>query len=167
MTQTQLVAPAPQELVRRHVTPGASLMAILHAIQDDVGYVPPAVVAPLAEALSLSRAEVHGVITYYHHFRSEPPARVTVQLCRAEACRSMGTEALAQHIEAHTGCRFDSGHAEDTELESVYCLGQCALSPSMMINGELHAKVTPQKFERLYAAACEKAGAKANSEETA
>jgi formate dehydrogenase subunit gamma len=167
MTQTQLVAPAPQELVRRHVTPGASLMAILHAIQDDVGYVPPAVVAPLAEALSLSRAEVHGVITYYHHFRSEPPARVTVQLCRAEACRSMGTEALAQHIEAHTGCQFDNGHQAETELESVYCLGQCALSPSMMINGELYAKVTPQKFERLYAAACEKAGAKANSEETA
>lgn len=167
MTQTQLVAPAPQELVRRHVTPGASLMAILHAIQDDVGYVPPAVVAPLAEALSLSRAEVHGVITYYHHFRSEPPARVTVQLCRAEACRSMGTEALAQHIEAHTGCHFDNGHQTETELESVYCLGQCALSPSMMINGELYAKVTPQKFERLYAAACEKAGAKANSEETA
>ncbi|CDY75961.1 NAD-dependent formate dehydrogenase gamma subunit [Caballeronia glathei] len=167
MTQTQLVAPAPQELVRRHVTPGASLMAILHAIQDDVGYVPPAVVAPLAEALSLSRAEVHGVITYYHHFRSEPPARVTVQLCRAEACRSMGTEALAQHIEAHTGCQFDNGHQTETELESVYCLGQCALSPSMMINGELYAKVTPQKFERLYAAACEKAGAKANSEETA
>ena len=167
MTQTQLVAPAPQELVRRHVTPGASLMVILHAIQDDVGYVPPAVVAPLAEALSLSRAEVHGVITYYHHFRSEPPARVTVQLCRAEACRSMGTEALAQHIEAHTGCQFDNGHQTETELESVYCLGQCALSPSMMINGELYAKVTPQKFERLYAAACEKAGAKANSEETA
>jgi formate dehydrogenase subunit gamma len=93
------------------------------------------------------------VLTYYHHFRSAPPARVTVQLCRAEACRSMGTEALKDHIEGHTGCRFDSGHAEDTELESVFCLGQCALSPSMMINGELHARVTPAKFDRLYAAA--------------
>jgi formate dehydrogenase subunit gamma len=144
-----------------------SLLAVLHAIQDELGYVPPGAVAPLARALNLSRAEVHGVITYYHHFRSEPAAPVTVQLCRAEACRSMGTEALAQHIEAHTGCQFDNGHQTETELESVYCLGQCALSPSMMINGELYAKVTPQKFERLYAAACEKAGAKANSEETA
>lgn len=153
MTHPQLSAAASDELVRRHAVQGATLMAILHAIQDEVGYVPDATVAPLAKALSLSRAEVHGVITYYHHFRTAPPAHVTVQLCRAEACRSMGTEALKEHIEGHTGCRFDSGHAEDTELESVYCLGQCALSPSMMINGELHARVTPAKFDRLYAAA--------------
>ncbi|SAK94346.1 NADH-ubiquinone oxidoreductase 24 kD subunit-like protein [Caballeronia arationis] len=169
MTQPQqalaVSVSAPDELVRRHATQGATLMAILHAIQDDVGFVPPAVVPPLAQALSLSRAEVHGVITYYHHFRSEPPARVTVQLCRAEACRSMGTEALAQHVEGHTGCKFDSGHHADTELESVFCLGQCALSPSMMINGELYAKVTPQKFDRLFAAAQTRANA--GTEETA
>jgi formate dehydrogenase subunit gamma len=153
MTHPQLSVAASEELVRRHAVQGATLMAILHAVQDEIGYVPESAIAPLARALSLSRAEVHGVITYYHHFRSAPPARVTVQLCRAEACRSMGTEALKDHVEAHTGCRFDSGHADDTELESVFCLGQCALSPAMMINGELHAKVTPAKFERLYAAA--------------
>jgi formate dehydrogenase subunit gamma len=132
-----------------------SLLAVLHAIQDELGYVPPGAVAPLARALNLSRAEVHGVITYYHHFRSEPAAPVTVQLCRAEACRSMGTEALAQHIEAHTGCRFDAGHqpGATVELESVYCLGQCALSPATMVNGTLHARVTPQKFDALFAAA--------------
>jgi formate dehydrogenase subunit gamma len=141
------------ERVARHLKKGASLIAVLHAIQDEAGYIPADVIAPLAQAMSLSRAEVHGVITYYHHFRSEPPARVTVQLCRAEACRSMGTEALATHIEGHTGCKFDSGHQADTELETVYCLGQCALSPAMTINGELHARVTPQKFERLYEAA--------------
>ena len=144
---------APEQLVQRHVKPGASLLAILHAIQDEAGYIPADVIGPLAQAMSLSRAEVHGVITYYHHFRSEPPARVTVQLCRAEACRSMGTEALAAHIEGHTGCKFDSGHQPDTELETVYCLGQCALSPAMTINGELYARVTPQKFDRLYEAA--------------
>ncbi|MEX3933014.1 NAD(P)H-dependent oxidoreductase subunit E [Paraburkholderia phymatum] len=152
---------APDELVRRHALPGMSLVAVLHAIQDDVGFVPPATVAPLARTMNLSRAEVHGVITYYHHFRQSPAAPVTVQLCRAEACRSMGTEALAQHIEARTGCRFDA-HKHDAHdhacdgtvgLESVYCLGQCALSPAMMINGELHAKVTPQKFDALLAAA--------------
>ena len=153
MTHPQLSAAASEELVRRHAIQGATLMTILHAIQDEVGYVPDSTVAPLAKAMSLSRAEVHGVITYYHHFRTAPPAHVTVQLCRAEACRSMGTEALKEHIEGHTGCHFDSGHAQDTELESVYCLGQCALSPSMMINGELHARVTPAKFDRLYAAA--------------
>lgn len=156
-------AAAPDDLVRRHVSPGASLIAVLHAIQDEVGFVPPDVVAPLARAFNLSRAEVHGVITYYHHFRTRPPARVTVALCRAEACRSMGTEALARHIEGRTRCRFDAahgagnagehagrdGHAE-VELESVYCLGQCALSPSMTINGALHVKVTPEKFDTLF-----------------
>ncbi|MCC8395084.1 NAD(P)H-dependent oxidoreductase subunit E [Paraburkholderia sp. MMS20-SJTR3] len=149
------LATAPEQLVQRHAQPGRSLIAILHAIQDELGYVPPDTVAPLARTLNLSRAEVHGVITYYHHFRSQPPAAVTVQLCRAEACRSMGTEALAQHIEAHTGCRFDAPHEHGAtvELESVYCLGQCALSPAMMLNGTLHARVTPQKFDALLAAA--------------
>jgi formate dehydrogenase subunit gamma len=146
---------APEQLVQRHAQPGRSLLAVLHAIQDELGYVPPATVAPLARAMNLSRAEVHGVITYYHHFRTEPAAAVTVQLCRAEACRSMGTEALAQHIEGRTGCRFDADHRRDAtvELESVYCLGQCALSPALMINGTLHARVTPQKFDALLAAA--------------
>jgi formate dehydrogenase subunit gamma len=163
----QTSAPAPDELVRRHASPGASLIAVLHAIQDETGFVPPEVVAPLARAFNLSRAEVHGVITYYHHFRTQPPAPVTVALCRAEACRSMGTEALAQHIEGRTGCRFDaahgaSGHAEqaagrEVELESVYCLGQCALSPSMTINGALHVKVTPAKFDALLEQARESA----------
>lgn len=156
---------APDALVQRHAQPGRNLLAILHAIQDDTGFVPPATVAPLAKALNLSRAEVHGVITYYHHFRTTPPAPVTVQLCRAEACRGMGSEALAQHVEARTGCRFGTQHghgdehaqghetASDVALESVYCLGQCALSPAMMINGTLHAKVSPQKFDALLAKA--------------
>jgi formate dehydrogenase subunit gamma len=150
-----LIAIAPEELVARHAQPGRSLLAVLHAIQDELGYVPPAAVPPLARTMNLSRAEVHGVITYYHHFRTHPAAPVTVQLCRAEACRSMGTEALAQHIEAHTGCRFDAEHQHDAtvELESVYCLGQCALSPALMLNGTLHARVTPQKFDAIFAAA--------------
>jgi formate dehydrogenase subunit gamma len=146
---------APDQLVQRHAQPGVSLLTVLHAIQDELGYVPPATVAPLARAMNLSRAEVHGVITYYHHFRTEPAVPVTVQLCRAEACRSMGTEALAQHIEARTGCRFDAEHRPEAavELESVYCLGQCALSPALTINGTLHARVTPHKFDAIFAAA--------------
>ncbi len=156
---------APDDLVNAHALPGRTLLAILHAIQDEVGFVPDTTIVPLAKALNLSRAEVHGVITYYHHFRTSPAAAVTVQLCRAEACRSMGSEALAQHIEASTGCRFGrhghddqhSDHTHDTPaplaLESVYCLGQCALSPALTINGKLHAKVSPQKFDALIAAA--------------
>lgn len=155
---------AADDLVRRHAQPGRTLIAILHAIQDETGFIPPETVIPLAKALNLSRAEVHGVITYYHHFRTSPPAAVTVQLCRAESCRSMGSEKLAQHIESSTGCHFGQQHGHDhphdaagqegpLALESVYCLGQCALSPAMTINGTLHAKVTPQKFDALLAAA--------------
>ena len=164
---SETTALAPDELVRRHLQPGRTLIAVLHAIQDDVGFVPSETVLPLAKAMNLSRAEVHGVISYYHHFRSAPPAAVTVQLCRAESCRSMGSEALAQHIESHTGCRFmqhrhDDAHAHADSnsalaLESVYCLGQCALSPSMTINDTLHVKVTPEKFDALLAAAQQEA----------
>lgn len=167
---------APDELVRRHASPGASLIAVLHAIQDETGFVPPEVVAPLARTFNLSRAEVHGVLTYYHHFRTQRPAPVTIALCRAEACRSMGTEALARHIETRTGCRFDAAHdaadhaepaAREMELESVYCLGQCALSPSMTINGALHVKVTPAKFDALLEQARAAASTTASTKESA
>lgn len=168
---------APDDLVRRHAQPGRTLLAILHAIQDETGFVPPETVVPLAKALNLSRAEVHGVLSYYHHFRTTPPAAVTVQLCRAESCRSMGSEALAQHIESHTGCCFSQQHGHDHEhaqeasgplaLESVYCLGQCALSPAMTINGTLHAKVTPQKFDALLAAAVARSDDNDSTEEAA
>ena len=164
-------------LVARHCCEGRSLLAVLHAIQDEVGFIPQPVLSPLARAMNLSRAEVHGVLTYYHHFRTSPPPRVGVALCRAEACRSMGTEALAAHIEGRTGCRFDAKHAEGAnahahaegepvELESVYCLGQCALSPAMTINGTLHAKVTPAKFDALFEAACTQAGVDAAHKES-
>jgi formate dehydrogenase subunit gamma len=150
---------APEALVQQHARPGMSLVAILHAIQDDAGFVPPGCVAPLARALNLSRAEVHGVLTYYHHFRTAPPARVTIQICRAEACRSMGGEALVAHAQTRTGCRIDARHddpapaAGEVALESVYCLGLCAQSPSLTVNGALHARVSPARFDALYATA--------------
>jgi len=159
------IAPAA-ELVARHAsaearaTPGSSLLTVLHAIQDDAGYIPDGVVAPLAKAMNLSRAEVHGVITFYHHFRTTPPPQVTVQVCRAESCRSMGSEALVAHIEQRTGCHVDAHRHAPADgataaphgsgavgVESVYCLGLCAVSPAMMINGKLVARVTPAKFD--------------------
>lgn len=141
-----------EALVARHARPNTSLVAILHAIQDEAGYIPPDCVAPLAKALNLSRAEVHGVLTYYTHFRTAPPARITIQLCRAEACRSMGGEALAAHAQARTGCKIDAAHGEHNghiALESVYCLGLCAQSPALMLNDTLHAKVTAKRFDAL------------------
>ena len=124
--------------------PGA-LLPILHDIQDALGYIPPDVVAQIANTLNLSRAEVHGVITFYHHFRTTRPARHTIQICCAEACQSMGSERLVQHAEKKLAHREQS----ECELHPVYCLGLCATSPAMMVDGQLHARVTPEKFDKL------------------
>ncbi len=124
--------------------PGA-LLPILHGIQDALGYIPPDSVSQIATALNLSRAEVHGVITFYHHFRTTPPARHTIQICCAEACQSMGAERLVEHAEKRLAGSKDGEYG----LQPVYCLGLCATSPAMMIDEELHARVTPEKFDRL------------------
>ena len=126
--------------------PGA-LLPILHAIQDQLGYIPPDSVAQVAHALNLSRAEVHGVITYYHHFRSSPPCKHTIQICCAEACQSMGAERLVEHAEKSLAGRKQG----KCSLQPVYCLGLCASSPAVMIGDEIHARVTPEKFDRLIA----------------
>lgn len=123
--------------------PGA-LLPILHDIQDQLGYVPSDAVADIAEALNLSRAEVHGVITYYHHFRTEAPKGAVVQVCRAEACQSCGSEALWEYASKKT-----AGQA--VTLESVYCLGLCATAPSMSINDQPYARVSHAKFDKLLA----------------
>lgn len=124
--------------------PGA-LLPILHDIQDALGYIPPDAVAQIAAALNLSRAEVHGVVTFYHHFRTTPPARHTIQVCCAEACQSMGAERLIQHAEKKLA-HLEQG---ECELQPVYCLGLCATSPAVMIDEQLHARVTPEKFDLL------------------
>lgn len=133
--------------------PGA-LLPILHAVQDALGYVPPDSVPTIAEALNLSRAEVHGVISYYHHFRSSPPTPHTVQVCRAEACQSMGAEALLAHARQHLGC---GAHAESADgrftVEPAYCLGLCAASPAITVDGQVHARMTPHKLDALVAEA--------------
>jgi formate dehydrogenase subunit gamma len=132
------------------------LLPVLHAIQDAIGYIPPDQVEAIALAFNLSRAEVHGVITFYHYFRTSPPARQVVQICRAEACQSMGGDALLAHAEQALGCKLHA-HSSDgsVALEPVYCLGQCATAPSMMINDALHARVTPARFDALLAKARE------------
>ncbi len=129
--------------------PGA-LLPILHDIQDRMGYVPAEAVPLIAAALNLSRAEVHGVITFYHHFRQHPGGRHTVHLCRAEACQARGAEALIAHAKAELGCDFHGTTADGTiSLEPVFCLGHCASGPSMMIDEEPHAGVTSARFDAL------------------
>ena len=122
--------------------PGA-LLPILHDIQHELGYVPDHAVPEIAKELNLSRAEVHGVITYYHHFRQTPPAKHVVHVCCAEACQANGSEALANHAAA----RLQSA---DIKMEPIYCLGLCSIGPAIQIDeSALHARVTPEKFDSL------------------
>jgi formate dehydrogenase subunit gamma len=121
-----------------------ALLPILHDIQDELGYVPNDAVADIAEALNLSRAEVHGVISYYHHFRTEAPKGAVVQVCRAEACQACGSDALWEHASKKV-----VGQA--VTLESVYCLGLCATAPSVSINDKPYARVSAGKFDHLLA----------------
>jgi formate dehydrogenase subunit gamma len=127
--------------------PGA-LMPILRRIQDDLGWVPPDSVALIARELNLSRAEVHGVVSFYHDFRHAPPGRNVVRLCRAESCQAMGAVALADHARKRLGVDFGGTTADGNfSLEAVYCLGNCACSPAVVINDELLGRVTPARFD--------------------
>ena len=138
-----------EQLARWENEPGG-LMPLLHDIQHALGYIPPECVGDIAATMNLSRAEVHGVITYYPHFRSQPAGRHVVQVCQAEACRSMGAQALMAHAQGTLGCKAH-GHSADGAftLEPVYCLGMCASSPALMVGDRVHARITPEKFDRL------------------
>ena len=129
--------------------PGA-LLPLLHAVQDALGHVPPTAVPIIAQALNLSRAEVHGVVSFYHDFRERPAGRRVVRVCRAEACQSMNSRALEEFVRGRLKLNFGETSADGRiTLEPVYCLGNCALAPSLMVNGELHGRVTPESFGEL------------------
>jgi len=132
--------------------PGA-LMPILHAVQHALGYVPKDAVPLLARDLNLSLAEVHGVLSFYHYFRKEPPGRHVVHLCRAEACQAVGAAVLEAHAKQALGIDYHGTTADGAvSLEPVYCLGNCALGPSMMIDEKLHGRVSTQRFDALMGA---------------
>ena len=141
-----------REVLARRASEAGALLPILHEVQDALGHVPASAVPDIAQALNLSRAEVHGVVTYYHHFRDQPAARHVVQICRAEACQAMGADALVAHAQQQLGCAMH-GRSKDGEftLEPVFCLGLCASSPAMMLDEAPHARMTPQAFDALLA----------------
>lgn len=118
------------------------LLPILHAVNDRLGHVDEQAIPVIAEVLNLSRAEVHGVVTFYHDFRRQPAGRHVLKVCRAEACQSMGCERLVERLEEELGVEM-GGTTPDgrVTLEAVYCLGNCALSPAVMLDGELHGRV--------------------------
>lgn len=126
------------------------LIEVLHAIQAELGYVPPAAVPLVAAELNLSRAEVHGVVSFYHFFRGTRPGAHTVNVCRAESCQAVGGEALAAHARRRLGVDFHETTPDGRfSLEPVYCLGNCACSPAVMIDDRLHGRVTPERFDAL------------------
>ena len=136
-----------------HAARPGGLLPLLHAIQDAMGWVPPDAHARIARALNVTAAEVHGVATFYHDFRSAPPGRHILKLCRAEACQAMGSDALAKHAEARLGMGFHQTRADGAvTLEPVYCLGNCATAPSMLVDGRLVGRLTPERFDAIVGA---------------
>ncbi len=128
------------------------LLPILHGVQSALGYVPKDALPLIASELNLSRAEVHGVMSFYHYFRSAAPGRHVVHLCRAEACQSLGSAALEAHAKKTLGIDFHQTTAGAAiSLEPVYCLGNCALGPSILIDKRLRGRVSPQRFDELMA----------------
>ncbi len=127
-----------------------NLLPILHGIQDALGFVPPASIPMIAEALNLSRAEVHGVISFYHHFRSAAPGRHVLKLCRAEACQAMGARAIEAHVCGRLGIGFNETSADGAvTLEPIYCLGNCACAPSAMLDDQVHGRLSTEAIDRL------------------
>lgn len=139
-------------ILAAHQSMPGNLLPILHGIQDTLGYIPPEAVADIAKALNLSKAEVHGVITFYHYFRDTAPGKHMVRICRAESCQSMNGKSLEEHAKKQLGIEFHETTADGQfSLEPVYCLGNCACSPSITIDDQVYGRVSPQRFDQLIA----------------
>jgi formate dehydrogenase subunit gamma len=145
-------AAAIAECIGQHREVPGGLLPLLHAIQARLGFVPADSVPSIAKALHLSRAEVHGVISFYHDFRSEPAGNHILQICRAEACQAVGARALEAHAKSSLGVDFGGTTADGAvTLEAVYCLGNCACSPSVRLDDEIHARVDATRLDELLA----------------
>ncbi|MFO1050432.1 MAG: formate dehydrogenase subunit gamma [Geminicoccaceae bacterium] len=128
------------------------LLPILHALNDRFGHVDEATVPVIADALNLSRAEVHGVVSFYHDFRRAPAGRHVIKVCRAEACQSMGSRQLVADLEAALGIAIgDTTPDGRITLEPVYCLGNCALSPAALVDGNLIGRLTQDRMQAMLA----------------
>ncbi|MDD1625326.1 MAG: formate dehydrogenase subunit gamma [Methylococcaceae bacterium] len=148
MTESSTMQATVQKITTALKDKPGALLPILHAIQDALGYVPSESVPAIAKALNLSRAEVHGVISFYHYFRDTQPGKHTIHLCRAESCQAMGGKQLESHVKTKLGIDFHETTADGNfSLEPVYCLGNCACSPAMQIDEEIYGRVTAKSFD--------------------
>jgi formate dehydrogenase subunit gamma len=142
------------EIIAEHSQIEGATLVILHALQEAFGYVPEAAIPMVASALNLSRAEVHGVFTFYHDFRKKPAGRHVLKLCRAEACQAAGGDRLAARAEAKLGIALGNTTADErVTLEPIYCLGLCATAPSAMLDGRLVGRLDDARIDALVAEA--------------
>ncbi|HWN57870.1 MAG TPA: formate dehydrogenase subunit gamma [Methylomirabilota bacterium] len=147
------IAKIVDEIVARVGDRPDALMPLLHAVQERLGYIPVDAVPEIARALNLSRAEVHGVISFYHDFRTTRAGRSIIRVCRAESCQAMGAVELASHIQKRLGLEFGQTSADgEYTLEPVYCLGNCACSPAIVVGADIHGRVTPERFDEIFSA---------------
>ncbi len=144
-----------REILAEHRDREGAALPMLQAIQATFGFIPEEAVPIIAEALNRTRAEIHGVVTFYHDFRRTPPARHVLRLCRAEACQARGGDALARDVEAGLGIPINSTTPDGrVSFEAVYCLGLCASGPAIMIDGRLVGRVEPGEGARRVVEAC-------------
>lgn len=141
-----------QALIDAHRDQAGALLPILHAIQDQLGYVPAEATPLIAKSLNLSRAEVHGVISFYHHFRTTPAGKHVLQICRAESCQAMGSRELEAHAKTALGIDYHQTTDDGAiSLDPVYCLGNCACSPSIRVGDEVQGRMDAAQLDALIA----------------
>ena len=150
MTESGTTQATVQEIIATLKDKPGALLPILHGVQDALSYIPAESVPAIATALNLSRAEVHGVISFYHYFRDTPPGKQTIHLCRAESCQAMGGKQLEEHVKTRLGIDFHETTADGKfSLEPVYCLGNCACSPAMQIGNDIYGRVSEDSFDNV------------------
>ena len=149
MVSTDHEAVVSEALEKYSSTEGA-LLPILHEIQDALGYIPPDTIDVIGKGINRSRAEVHGVVSFYHHFRTHKPGRHIIQVCRSEACQAVGALGVIEKLKRTLGIDFHESTSDgQITLEPIYCLGHCACAPALMVNGEPRAKMTPDLVDSL------------------
>jgi formate dehydrogenase subunit gamma len=137
-------------IIAEHSKREGATLVILHALQEAFGYVPEDALPMIASELNLSRAEIYGVFTFYHDFRSKPAGRHVLKLCRAEACQAAGGDAVAARAEAKLGISLGSTTPDErVTLEPIYCLGLCATAPSAMLDGRLIGRLDAGRIDAL------------------
>ncbi|GAA3689014.1 formate dehydrogenase subunit gamma [Nonomuraea antimicrobica] len=136
--------------VARHRNDRGALLPILHTLMEDLGHIDPEAIPILADELNLSRADVHGVVTFYHDFRQSAPGRTTIRICRAEACQAVGAAGLVDRAKDRLGVGLGETTPDGAvTLEQVFCLGNCATGPSVQVGDRLYGRVGPQELDRL------------------